>query len=421
MTLLKNYITGFLNRSGGYVFTATIASRVLSFITSWIALQLLTNKSLGEVLYAWNIITFLMPFIGFGLHQSYIRYGAITHHTNEKEALLYYVLKKGILTSFFLSLIVGLVGFIFPFKISNTGIYLSIFSFIFVPSFLVEVIKIKARLFHQNKQLAFIEIIYHCLLIVLVSLLSYVLKEIGYIIAFITTPIFVVFIFRHSIINTPKLKKPSFIDIEFWKYGFFGGLSNVASMLLFAIDILLIGYLLEDSEKVTVYRYISLIPFSILFLPRVFITTDFVAFTERITHKTYIYNYIKSYMLLFTILSISFVSFFFIFKEYTLNLFDSSFTSYTDSFVILNIGVCGVLIFRGLFGNLLSSIGKIKVNYYITGFAILINCVSNYYLIPSLGIKGAAITSASLLWFTGLSSCIAFFYYYKPQLPTSTV
>ncbi len=415
MNLIKTYIQNFLNRSGGYIFTATITARIFSFLTSWIALQLIPNKELGLVLFSWNIITFLIPFIGFGLHQSYIRYGALTNNNKDKEFLLNYVLKKGVIASGILSIIIACIGVLFPFKLSKTGYYLSAFSLIFIPLFLFEVIKIKARLEHRNKIVAYSEIIYNSFLIVTVSLLCYFFQENGYIIALITTPIFTVFIFRKEIsfrLKT-KIEKPSFINKEFWKYGFFGGLANVATMLLFAIDILLVGYLLEDPESITAYRYISLIPFSILFLPRVFITTDFVSFTEKITQKKYIYNYIKSYLLLFSAISLGFVIFFYLFDEITLTFFDENFTQYTESFFILNIGVCGILIFRGLFGNLLSSIGKIKANYYITLTALCINIISNYYLIPKLGIKGAAITSALLMWFTGITSFLTFVYYYK--------
>ena len=63
---------------------------------------------------------------------------------------------------------------------------------------------------------------------------------------------------------------------------YFASLSNVVTQLLFVIDILLIGYLLNDSEMVTNYKYISLVPLSLLFLPRAFMNADFVAFTENI-------------------------------------------------------------------------------------------------------------------------------------------
>ena len=167
---------------------------------------------------------------------------------------------------------------------------------------------------------------------------------------------------------------------------------------------------------VTNYRYISLIPFSLLFLPRVFIHTDFVTFTEKIYDKKYIKEYIKSYMLLFLLVSIVLIVLSFFFGSFLLKLLDDRFISYTSTFYILIIGVSGILIFRGLFGNLLSSIGKANINYYIASIALIINIISNYYLIPLYGIRGAAITSAILMWTTGITSCIWFVYLYKKLL-----
>lgn len=167
---------------------------------------------------------------------------------------------------------------------------------------------------------------------------------------------------------------------------------------------------------ITNYRYISLIPFSLLFLPRVFIATDFVAFTEKIYDKNYIVDYMKSYMLFFLIISCVLLLFSFLFAEQILAILDRNFIQFVDTFLILMFGIVGIYIFRGLFGNLLSSIGKAHINYYIASFALIINIITNYYLIPKYGIKGAAITSAILMWFTGIISLIWFWYLYRKLL-----
>ena len=99
-----------------------------------------------------------------------------------------------------------------------------------------------------------------------------------------------------------------------------------------------------------------------------------------------------------------------------LSIFDSNFTQFVDTFLILMFGIVGIYIFRGLFGNLLSSIGKAHINYYIASFALIINIVTNYYLIPKYGIKGAAVTSAILMWLTGIISLIWFSHLYKKLL-----
>jgi len=96
-----------------------------------------------------------------------------------------------------------------------------------------------------------------------------------------------------------------------------------------------------------------------------------------------------------------------------LSYFDNSFIIYSSSFQILTIGICGILILRGLFGNLLCSIGHIKTNYYITIFALVINILTNQILIPKNGIIGASITSASIMWLTGIATCVCFLMLYN--------
>jgi O-antigen/teichoic acid export membrane protein len=378
---------------------------------------LIPNKELGVVLFAYNIIVFLIPISGFGLNQSLLRYGALLKSKEEKNSLFLYVLSKGTLASFVLIALIILSSFFVPFKFENTQFYVVILSFIILPSFIFEIIRAQFRLQHNNKSFAYTEFWHSIILLLSVFILSYFFQEIGYTIALLATPLLTSLLFINKLNIDFSLKtKLTITNFSFWKYGFFASLSNVVTQLLFVIDILLIGYLLEDTEMITNYRYISLIPFSLLFLPRVFIATDFVAFTEKIYDKNYIVNYIKSYMLFFLIVSFILLLFSFLFAEQILSILDSNFTQFVDTFLILMFGIVGIYIFRGLFGNLLSSIGKAHINYYIASFALIINIVTNYYLIPKYGIKGAAVTSAILMWLTGLISLIWFWHLYKKLL-----
>jgi O-antigen/teichoic acid export membrane protein len=414
MKLIRDYILGFLSRSGSYVFLATVIARILSFVASLFALKLISNEDLGVVLFAYNIILFLTPISGFGLHQSLIRYGALQKTQQEKDNLFLYVLKKGVLASFVLIFLVIAISYFIEFKFENTFLYVVILSFIILPSFLFEIIRAQFRLQHNNKLFAYTEFVHSIILLVGILLLSYLFKEMGYAIALLITPLITSLLFYKKLnLNFKMNIKLSITDLAFWKYGFFASLSNVVTQLLFVIDILLIGYLIEDTEMITSYRYISLIPFSLLFLPRVFIATDFVTLTENIYNLTYIKKYIKSYMAFFLVVSIFLFSFCWLFVTEILSVLDEDFVKYSE---ILMLGILGIYIFRGLFGNLLSSIGKAQVNSYIASFALVINIISNYYLIPEYGIKGAAITTASLMWFTGIVSVFWFWILYKKLL-----
>jgi len=411
---IKEYINGFINRSGSYVLFSTMAARVLSFLGSWIALQLIEAKELGVILFAYGIVQFIIPIGGFGLHQSLIRYGALLKSEDEKQQLFSYVLKKGIVASIAIILVLVGIGYFIPFQFDKTYVYFSILSLSILTVFILEIIKIQFRLQHKNRLYAITEFWYNIILTGLIFGLSYLFQGMGYIIALIVSPVLTALFFIKKLNVKLHLKNNLKItNISFWKYGFFGGLSSVVTQLLILIDIILIGYLIDDPVAVTNYRYISIIPFSLLFLPRVFITTDFVTFTEKIHQKDYINRYIKNYMLFFGVVSILLLLFSYFFAEQILYIFGVEYMDYADSFLILIMGIIGIYIFRGLFGNLLSSIGKIELNYYIISIAIVINVISNYYLIPLYGIKGAAITSAILMWFTGILSWLSFLYFFR--------
>jgi O-antigen/teichoic acid export membrane protein len=391
------------------VFFATIISRLVSLLASWVALQFIDNSSLGVVLFSYNLILFLLPISGLGLPQSLIRFSALNQNQEDRNSIFLYVLKYGFLSSLGMILLVIISSFFVPFQFEKTQFYVIILSFLILPSFLFEVIKAQLRLNHDNKNFAYSEFLFSIIFITLITSLTFYLKEIGYIISLLLAPILTSLFFVKKLkIRAKQIKKLPELNFSFWKYGFFASLSNVVTQLLFVIDILLIGYLTKDAEMVTNYKYISLIPFSLLFLPRVFINTDFVTFTEKIKDEKYIINYIKSYMLFFLLISILLIIVSYFFGSFILRLLDTGFAEYHATFFIMIVGVCGIFIFRGLFGNLLSSIGKADVNYYIALIALFLNLISNYYLIPELGIKGAAITSAILMWVTGVTSAICF-------------
>ena len=419
--LIKNFIGGFISRSGNAVFISTVLSRILSFIGSMIALRLLDNRELGVILFAYSIIQFMIPIGGFGLHQSLLRYGALLVSTKDKEKLFSYVLKHGIIGSLILIIIILIIGWFISFQFDKTFYYLCILSIAILSNFMFELVKTQFRLQHKNNLFAKAEFFQNFLLVVLIFTLTNYLGGLGYVIALISAPFITTILFIRKLQVTFYLNTNlSITNLDFWKYGFFGGLSNVVTQLLFIIDLILIGELMTDPLMVTHYKYISIIPFSLLFLPRIFMATDFVSLTEKIGQKVYIRNYIKSYQLFFSLLSLLFFSISCFFSKSILLLFGKEYINYSDSFIILIFGITGIFIFRGVYGNLLSSIGKMSVNYYIVSIAILINILSNFYLIPIYGIKGAAVTSSTLMWFTGIASWVCFNYLYKKKTTEKT-
>ncbi len=412
---INNFMNGFFKRSGSFVFLASAISRVSSFLIHLIVLKLIAKDELGVVIYAFSFVSFLFPMAGIGIQQSLVRYGALLTNKEDKEALFIFTLKKGIIITVVLILIIIMLSNFINFKFNIAAFYFKLLSFSILTHFLLSVIKIQFRLQHKNKQFAYVEISYALLFLFTTPILSYYYQEIGYIISIIFTPFLIFLIFIKSLnINYKNNKKVlTFIDFSFWKYGFFAGLAYVTTLLLFEIDNILIGNLLINSKKITYYKYISLIPVSLLFFPRVLMATEFVYLTEKINDKTYINNFINNYYKIFISFSLIVFILSFLFIDIVLLIFGKDYLQYKTTFLTLIFGVSGVLIFRGLFGELLSAIGKAHTNFVIAIMAIGINIISNYYFIPKYGILGAAITSSIIMWFTGIMTFVLFKYYYS--------
>lgn len=402
-----------MKRAGNYVFASTILARLLSLFASWVAIKLIPAEKLGTVIYAFQIIAFIIPVAGLGLNQGLLRYGAHLKTRIEKNKLFIYTLKYGVGISFVLIGIILLSSFVIDFKQEKTQFYLILLSLALSSHYVFGLTKIQFLLHKNNKAFAFIELIYNVLFVALVSVLSYLYQELGYAIALIATPLIATLISLNKLnINWLLPNKLDITNIFFWKYGFFASMSNVTTQLLVSIDILLIGSILNNLELVTAYKYISLIPYSLLFISRAVITTDFVNFTENIYDKRYIYDYIKNYIKIFSIISLGCLIVVYFFGNVLLSFFHKDYSSYQNILMVLTVGISGILIIRGIFGNLLSSIGKAHINFIVTSIGLLLNFLLNYILIPKYGLLGAAVTSALLMWLTGLLCAFFFFYFY---------
>ena len=422
MKSILNFIQSFIDRSGNYIFLSTVCSRVLSFLASWIALQLIDNQELGIVIYAYQIILFINPIANFGVSQSLIRYSPLIKSVKEKKELYNFIFRRGIILCFVSILITILIAFIYPFENSKIKFYLSLLSISFVTKFLFDVSQIQLRIFKKNRLYAIVDFWFNFVLIILVFILSYYFGAIGYAIALISAPLLTYAInFKKYTSGVKRIIAPKVIDFSFWRYGFFAGLSNVTTNMLIAIDLILIGNIMSNMKYVTAFKYVSLVPFSVIILSQILITTDFVTFTEKINQRLFIKNYIKNYVKLFTFISVLFMIFITLFGKNILYLFQNDYVEYFNTLLILSLGVCGILILRGIFGNLLSSIGKAHINFFITFVAIGLNYLSNIFLIPKYGIEGAAITTASLMWLTSFACTFLFYYYYNKYDKTTKI
>jgi len=413
---LKAFFKGFVQRSGPGILASTVLARGLTFFASWLALKLLPGEALGLILFAVSILAFFIPFAGFGASQGLLRYGALRGDAKEKDLFFIKLAKKGLIYSLMIiAFIIIFAGFL-THSLASAKYYLVILSALLIPQYLLELLKTYFRILPSNKKYALTEFTNALLSVIFVFAGCFFLKEIGYLLALLLSPLvtFLIFIPKklYKIINDPTEPDPG---SSFWKYSIFAGLSNTASQLLIAMDILLIGILLQDPLSVTHYKYLSLLPFSLAILPNILLTTDFVKLTQAIGDKAFIKNYIRNYLVVFGLITSIIWLVCLYFSNELLLFFGKDFLDFKMEFFLLLAGISAVLLLRGLFGNLLSAAGHSQLNFWISMIAISLNLILNILLIPPYGIFGAALTTAISMWLTSLLSVFLFYHYNRKK------
>lgn len=417
---LRAFFKGFVRRSGPGILVSTVLARGLTFFASWLALKLLPGDTLGLILFAVSILAFFIPFAGFGASQGLLRYGALRGDIKEKDLFFIKLAKKGLIYSLLIMVFLAVFAGFFTRSLAGAKYYLLILSVLLIPQYLLELLKTYFRILPGNKKYALTEFTNAVLSVIFVSAGCFFLKEKGYVLALLLSPLITFLIFfpkkLYKIISDPTEPDPG---RSFWRYSIFAGLSNTASQLLIAMDILLIGILLQNPLSVTHYKYLSLLPFSLAILPNILLTTDFVKLTQAISDKEFIKNYIRNYLVVFALITFLIWVVCVLFIDNLLLFFGKDFLDFKKEFFLLLAGISSVLLLRGLFGNLLSASGHSQLNFWVAVIAILLNLLLNMLLIPTYGIFGAALTTAITMWLTSLLSVFLFYHYCQKKGPGS--
>ncbi len=395
---------------------AAIIEKIGGLLLYVIVTHFISKNELGFIVYANTSLDFIFPFIGFGVHQGLIRYGSIAKSQIEKNYLFQVALKKGVKHSFYLIALVLLLAPLIAYNLKGSLFYILILSVQLLSLFVFEILRIYVRVLNLNKLYAKITIQKTILTVLFAFVLTYKFKGVGYVLVLSLVPLLLSFfyIYKLQLLKNKVPKNLIFNLKEFVSYGLFSSFAGVLGQLLFAVDILLIANILKNETLVAHYKISTILPFSFLFLAVSFIKTNFVKLANKSEiDKTYILNYYLNYLKLFALPSLLLVGVFYFLSDDILRVFGKNYTNDYHLMFIFSIGIVGGLLLRIPLGNILSAVGLPKINALTSFITLIINVVLSYFLIHKMGIKGAAIATSSMFWFSGVLSLIAFIWYLR--------
>lgn len=411
----REFIREFLRRQGLWMMSANALSKVLGFAAVVYVTRNTTEEAFGAYSYALNIVLALVPIMGLGTYQSFLRYSSDAPGQRAKKDLFYYSHARGIFFSLILVAGLWLLAPLLCSSIPESIEPFRILVFVVLTTLNMEFVKSYARAIHKNGISAKIEISYAISLLVLTIVLTSMYGILGYAAAVAIAPVVAVLFYGWKL-NLAGYKWAT-LDIAFkgfWQYGLFTTVGALLAQLFYAVDVFMIGQFVgEKATSVAIYRVAIIIPIATLVLPISISATDYVKNSANKNKPRELRSYIFNYWRTFGFLSFAALAILWIIAPWILGVFGANYQEGAEVMRIFLIGSLGAHLLRVPFGNLLSAVGKADWNTYINVIVLALTVIACCYFIPLYGINGAATAMAIMMWVSGGLNALFFQFYLK--------
>ncbi|TXF76165.1 oligosaccharide flippase family protein [Chryseobacterium sp.] len=412
MKNLQEFLRSFIQNKGQHVFLSLLIAKLCAFLGSLFIIRLLPENEFGVVSIVASVFAIFAPFSGFGSQQSLLRFGSLAEESSGKKALSKYLLVTGFRYQMLLSIVFLAVSFFFIKKYEDILLMFLFFGVRLAGFFFLNHIQSDLRINGNNRGFARVSNFVNISGLILLLTLSYFCGLHGYLIAMAATPFLCFFWYRKDLFDYSN-EIFSFKKKEIWNYGLHASATALLSDMLFSADVLFLSFLTNENA-VANYKVAILIPANITFLALTFMQSDFPSLARNYKDKNFLKRYISNYYRIFIPLTIIIFAVGFLWREDILHLFFSA--KYTDNsliFALLLAGFCFNMLLRNLYGNMLSAVGKMKINTAVSAFTLFCLLLFSWFLVPEAGIRGMALSLTVSMLISGVLLLFAFLQYLK--------
>lgn len=398
-----------------HIFGSNVLNKVIQFSSGIFLVRILTKMDFGIFTYSQNLISFFLLMNGFGIMNGLLQFGTKDIGIDKKESLIKYSIEISLISNFIISLLIVIYSKIGIFKIEEARNIFLYMGFYPLSNILIEIIQIKNRIDLENKKLALnanINTFLNCFFMIVMGYTYGIIGVIfGKYLANLLTILYGFSTIKNVVKKWKKIKKIKKIERKIiLKFSLISMLNNGVSQLLYIIDILLIGIIINKTDIIALYKTATLIPFALNFIPLSVMTYIYPYFSKNSMDKIYLsitYKQLIKWMFFINgIISMFLIVFS---KQIIIVFFGEDYVEMEKIFQILSFGYFFVGTFRIPSGNLLAAIGQIKFNLYMTIVCGILNIILDIFFIKNYGSIGAAI--ATLIIFM-ISSIIGNYYIY---------
>lgn len=411
--LKKIFKSGFV-----HIFVSEVINKVLIFLSGIVLVRIISKTAYGSFAYAQNIYNFFMIVSGLGLSSGILQ---ICCERSQEEAWEYY--KRGsrwaIGFNFILSILIFSVSYFIDFPLRGANIYFRFFSLLPVVYISVDLIQIYNRYTLQNRKYSYLSVFSTGVVFGLGIIGAIILGVKGFIL-FQGLGYIITDIWASKIQNFPigKLLKKVNTNLRDWnaliKISLISMLNNSASIILYNLDIFILGIVMTEETVVASYKVATYIPNALSFIPTALIIYVYPYFAQHSKDLQWVKtNYIRL-IKWFALFNFLIVTFLIVFAPWIIKIvFGEQYLDSINIFRILTLSYFFNATFRNTTGNILASQRRYKTNLVIGIMTGIINALGDFILIPKYQGEGAAIATLLVTVSASIFMVSSLFYYLR--------
>ena len=380
---------------------------------------MISKERYGIWSYANNILSFFLLFEGLGVASGLLQFASSSKSQEEKLSYLKYALFVGTTFNLILAVIIFLFSLFFELPVKGSTEILRYLSFIPLVTILFNSFQTFLRSDLRNKQFSLVTVSHTLTFFFGVLIGGYFFGIAGIIwgkyLSYIVS-CFIAFWFLKDYLKV-------FLKVEisskrqrtdFLKFSIVCMLTNSMSSILYLLDTFLIGIITKSGTAIASYKTATLIPFALNFIPSSVMIFAYPYFAKYSEDKVLIKEYYLKMLQYLFLLNLVISTLLIIFAPFIIKvIFGPTYIDAVPPFRLLSFGYLIAGTFSIPSGNVIASLKKVKVNFYISVISGGVNIVSDIILIKYFGSIGAAVSTVLIFILSSIISNVYLFKYLR--------
>lgn len=381
-------------------------SKVFNFIGNIFVIRFLTKSEYGTFGYADNIMSFFLILNGLGITYGMLQFCSEQRGEEEKRSIYKFSLQFGMLFNILVSVGVLIYAIFVPLKIPEAKTSLILYAFYPLTYYLSQYFCMLMRCWNENKRYALLFNVNSLIYMLGEIVGAYYLKVSGILLALYLSTLVT------GILGMALAGKGHYRGIRplsrtlkktIIKYSAYVCANTMISNLLILLDVFLIGYFIADPVSIASYKVGATIPEALVFVPNSIIMFVYPYFAEHNTDREWFAHNAKRLFKVSLLLNLLIAVMLLILAPYIIKiLWGARYLSSVTVFRILSINYFVSAVFRINAGNLLATLRKVRLNFYINLIAGASNIVLDIVMIKWMGATGAALATMVVVLITTL-------------------